>query len=213
MPGPPPPSVPLLPVTLTGRVVRLEPLALEHLDGLAEIGLDPELWRWIPFPVRTREDLRDYIEEGLRDRAAGRAMPFATIELSSGRPIGSTRFGNVDLANRRLEIGWTWVGRPWQRSAVNSEAKLLMLEHAFDHLRANRVEFKTDSFNEQSRNGLLGIGATEEGAFRNHMVTESGRLRHSVYYSVVAEEWPAVREGLQRRLRDGGRRRAAAGGA
>ena len=210
MPGPPPPPVPLLPVTLTGRVVRLEPLSLEHLDGLADIGLDPELWRWIGFPVRTRDDLRDYIEEGLRDRAAGRAMPFATIELASRRPIGSTRFGNVDLANRRVEIGWTWVGRPWQRSAVNSETKLLLLEHAFDHLHCNRVEFKTDSLNEQSRNGLRGIGATEEGIFRNHMLTESGRLRHSVYYSIIADEWPAVREHLQRRLREGGSRRSAA---
>ena len=137
-------------------------------------------------------------------------MPFATIELSSGRPIGSTRFGNVDLVNRRVEIGWTWVGRPWQRSAVNTEAKLLMLGHAFEHLRCNRVEFKTDSLNEASRNALLGIGAKEEGTLRNHMVTESGRLRHSVYYSVVVEEWPAVREHLERRLRDGGRAHVAA---
>jgi RimJ/RimL family protein N-acetyltransferase len=205
MPGPPPPPVPLLPVTLAGDVVRLEPLELEHLDGLTEIGLDPDLWRWIGFPVRTRGDLRDYVEEALRDRAVGKAIPFATMEVSSGRAIGSTRFGNVDLANRRVEIGWTWVGRPWQRSAVNTEAKLLMLGHAFDHLGCNRVEFKTDSLNEASRDALLWIGATEEGTLRNHMVTESGRLRHSVYYSVIAEEWPTVREHLERRLRDGGR--------
>ena len=130
-------------VRLTGRIVRLEPLALDHLDALAEVGLDPTLWRWIGFPVRTREDLRAYIEDALRDREAGRAMPFAIVE-ASGRPIGSTRYGNVDLFNRRVEIGWTWVAPAWQRTGVNTEAKLLMLEHAFGRLGCNRVEFKTD---------------------------------------------------------------------
>ena len=188
------------PVTLTGRVVRLEPLGIEHLDGLADVGLDPALWRWIGFPVRTRDDLRRYIEDGLRDREAGRAMPFATIERANDRPIGSTRFGNIDLFNRRIEIGWTWVAPPWQRSGVNTEAKLLMLTHAFDRLGCNRVEFKTDSLNTQSRDALLGIGAVEEGTLRNHMVTESGRLRHSVYFSIIADEWPTVRSSLERRL-------------
>jgi RimJ/RimL family protein N-acetyltransferase len=194
-----PPAV-IEPVTLVGSTIRLEPLALDHLDGLAEIGLDPELWRWIGFPVRTRGDLRRYIEDGLRDRDAGRAMPFATVLLADERPIGSTRYGNVDLFNRRVEIGWTWVARPWQRSAVNTEAKLLLLEHAFERLDCNRVEFKTDSLNEQSRAALLGIGAKEEGILRNHMVTESGRLRHSVYFSVIREEWPSVRDHLRARL-------------
>ena len=188
------------PITLQGRVVRLEPLELEHLDALAEIGLDPDLGRWIAFPVRTKEDLRGYIEEALRDRAAGRAMPFATILQATGQPIGSTRYGNVDLSNRRVEIGWTWVGRPWQRSAVNTEAKLLMLEHAFERLGCNRVEFKTDSLNEQSRTALKGIGAVEEGILRNHMVTATDRLRHSVYYSVLRDEWPAVEAHLRERL-------------
>jgi RimJ/RimL family protein N-acetyltransferase len=188
------------PVTLTGRTVRLEPLSLDHLDGLAEVGLDPVLWRWIGFPVRTKEDLGRYIEEALRDREAGRAMPFVTIERSSDRPIGSTRFGNIDLFNRRVEIGWTWIAPPWQRTGANTEAKLLLLEHAFERLGCNRVEFKTDSLNTQSRAALTGIGAVEEGTLRNHMVTESGRLRHSVYFSVIASEWPDVRERLERRL-------------
>jgi RimJ/RimL family protein N-acetyltransferase len=205
MPAPPIPTS-VEPVTLSGKVIRLEPLGLEHLDGLAEIGLDPALWTWIGFPVRTKDDLRRYIEDALRDREAGRAMPFATIEQQSGRPIGSTRYGNIDLFNRRVEIGWTWVSPAWQRSAVNTEAKLLMLEHAFERLGCNRVEFKTDSLNVQSRNALLGIGAVEEGTLRNHMVTESGRLRHSVYFSVIASEWPAVRERLQRRLATGAAR-------
>jgi RimJ/RimL family protein N-acetyltransferase len=192
------------PVTLTGRVVRLEPLGMEHLDALAEVGLDPVLWRWIGFPVRTKDDLRRYIEDALRDREAGRAMPFATIERAGGRPIGSTRYGNIDLFNRRVEIGWTWVAPPWQRTGANTEAKLLMLKHAFDRLGCNRVEFKTDSLNTQSREALLGIGAVEEGILRNHMVTESGRLRHSVYFSVIAAEWPAVRARLEQRLARGG---------
>ena len=188
------------PVTLTGRVVRLEPLGLAHLDELADVGLDPVLWRWIGFPVRTKEDLRRYIEDALRDREAGRAMPFVTMEAASGRPIGSTRFGNVDLFNRRVEIGWTWVAPPWQRTGANTEAKLLMLEHAFERLGCNRVEFKTDSLNTQSRLALAGIGAVEEGTLRNHMVTESGRLRHSVYFSVIVSEWPVVRDRLAGRL-------------
>lgn len=192
------------PVILTGTVARLEPLGLEHLDALADVGLDPVLWRWIGFPVRTKDDLRRYIEDALRDRAAGRAMPFAILEAATGRPVGSTRFGNIDLFNRRVEIGWTWVAPAWQRTAMNTEAKLLLLEHAFDRLGCNRVEFKTDSLNTQSRGALLGIGAVEEGTLRNHMVTESGRLRHTVYFSVIRDEWPAVRERLQERLVRGG---------
>ena len=194
------PQLTIEPVTPHGRVIRLEPLSLDHFEGLTAVGLDPELWRWIGFPVRTRDDLRRYVEEALRDRDAGHAMPFATVLQADGRPIGSTRYGNVDLFNRRVEIGWTWVARPWQRSAVNTEAKLLLLEHAFEVLGCNRVEFKTDSLNEQSRNALRGIGAQEEGILRNHMVTESGRLRHSVYYSVIVSEWPAVRGHLRARL-------------
>jgi RimJ/RimL family protein N-acetyltransferase len=185
---------------LRGSVVRLEPLGLEHLDVLAEVGLDPVLWRWITFPVRDKEGLRAYIEEALRDREAGKAMPYVTIDQTTDRPIGSTRFGNVDLFNRRVEIGWTWLAPAWQRTGANTEAKLLLLEYAFEGLRCNRVEFKTDSLNEQSRAALLGIGAQFEGIFRNHMVTESGRLRHSAYYSIIVEEWPPVRDRLETRL-------------
>ncbi len=192
------------PVTLTGTLVQLVPLGREHLDDLADVGLDPVLWQWIGFPVRTKEDLRRYIEDSLRDREAGRAMPFTILEAATGRPIGSTRYGNIELFNRRVEIGWTWVAPAWQRTGVNTEAKLLLLEHAFERLGCNRVEFKTDSLNTQSRAALLGIGAMEEGTLRNHMVTESGRLRHSVYFSVIREEWPAVRERLRQRLARGG---------
>jgi RimJ/RimL family protein N-acetyltransferase len=206
----PSPPTRVEPVTLSGRVVRLQPLGVEHLEPLAEVGLDPVLWRWIGFPVRTKDDLRRYIEDALRDREAGRAMPFVIIERSSGRPIGSTRFGNIDLFNRRVEIGWTWVATPWQRTGANTETKLLLVGHAFDRLACNRVEFKTDSLNTQSRQALLGIGAVEEGTLRNHMVTESGRLRHTVYFSVTAEEWPLVRTRLEERLARHGTRGTAA---
>ena len=199
-----PPPMRVEPVTLTGTIVRLEPLGLEHLDALADVGLDPVLWRWIPFPVRTKDQLQRYIDDALRDREAGRAMPFVTIERASDRPIGSSRYGNIDLVNRRVEIGWTWVAPAWQRTGVNTEAKLLMLRHAFERLGCIRVEFKTDSLNTQSRTALLGIGATEEGIFRNHMVTETDRLRHSAYFSIIDSEWPSVRARLQQRLAAGG---------
>ncbi len=188
------------PVTLEGKHVRLEPLALSHLDALCAFGLDEDLWRWSPAPVRTREELRAYLETALREQAAGVSLPFATIKRASNRAAGCTRFGSIDAVNHRVEIGWTWVGREWQRSAVNTEAKYLMLRHAFQTLGCMRVEFKTDSLNERSRNAILRLGARQEGIFRNHMITASGRIRHSVYYSITEEEWPAVKRGLEEKL-------------
>ena len=191
------------PVTLEGRHVRLEPLSLDHHADLCAVGLDEELWRWIPTRVRTPADMRAYIELALRSQAEGSALPFATIERASGRAIGSTRYGNIDRLHRRVEIGWTWIGRPWQRTAVNTEAKYLMLRHAFETLGANRVELKTDSLNERSRSAILRLGAVEEGTFRKHMVTESGRVRNTVYFSVIDEEWAAVKARLEGMLGDG----------
>jgi RimJ/RimL family protein N-acetyltransferase len=193
------------PVTLEGEHVRLVPMELEHVDALWEVAQEPALWRWIPFAIRTKDELRDYVQVAVDGRAAGTVLPFATTDRATGRLAGSSRFANIVPADYRAEIGWTWVGVPWQRSAINSEAKLLMLDHAFDTWRCHRVEFKTDSLNEQSRAGLLGIGATFEGIFRNHMVTESGRLRHSAWYSITDDEWPAVRERLVARIGAGGR--------
>ena len=188
------------PVTLEGKHIRLEPLSLNHLDALSAIGLDEDLWKWIPFPVRTREDLRAYIEKALQEQADGVSLPFANIDRASGRAAGCTRFGSIDKVNHRVEIGWTWVGREWQRSAVNTEAKYLMLRHAFETLGCMRVELKTDSLNERSRNAILRIGAKQEGIFRNHMVTSTGRIRHTVYFSIIDEEWPAVKRNLEEKL-------------
>jgi N-acetyltransferase len=191
------------PVVLEGKYMRLEPLSLEHHAQLCEVGLDQELWRWIPAPVRTPEEMRVYIETALREQAAGTALPFASIAKtgnSSARAVGSTRYGNIDRGNRHVEIGWTWIGRDWQRTPVNTEAKYLMLRHAFERLGCIRVELKTDSCNQQSRQAILRIGAREEGTFRNHMITSSGRIRQTVWYSIIDSEWPQVKMQLEERL-------------
>jgi len=188
------------PVSLEGECIRLEPLLLAHHAQLCEVGLDKELWRWTPEAVRTPEDMRTYIGAALAAQAAGTALPFATIDKNTGKAIGSTRFGNIDRANRRVEIGWTWLGLRWQRAAANTEAKYLMLRHAFETLGCLRVEFKTDSRNAPSRKALLRIGAKEEGILRNHMITYTGRIRHTVYYSIIASEWPEVKAHLEAKL-------------
>src|SRR6202158_4899931 len=189
------------PVILQGRHVRLEPLTPEHAAGLAEVGLDEDLWKWIPTPVCTPEEMSAYVQAALQDQAAGTALPFVLIEKSSGRAVGSTRYANIERVHHRLEIGWTWVARPWQRTAINTEAKYLLLRHAFDTLKCMRVELKTDSLNERSLAAILRIGASHEGIFRNHMMTATGRVRHTVYFSIVDSEWPKVKARLEARLR------------
>jgi RimJ/RimL family protein N-acetyltransferase len=188
------------PVTLEGRIVRMEPLSLDHVPRLAEVALNPAIWRWTIARPRSEADLRDWAETAIRNREAGTEYPFATIEASTGRPIGSSRYMNIVLEHRRLEIGWTWLAPAWQRSGANREAKLLMLTHAFDVLGCRRVEFKTDSNNEPSRTALLGIGATFEGIFRKHMVMPGDGVRHSAWYSVIDDEWPLVKAGLEESL-------------
>ena len=188
------------PVILEGEHVRLEPLSLEHHAQLCEVGLDPDLWRWTTNFISTPEDLRDYLQAALKDQEEGRSVPFATVLKSSGRAIGSTRYCYIERAHRRVEIGFTWIGAPWQRTMVNTEAKYLQLRHAFENLGCIRVELKTDSLNERSRKAILRIGAKEEGTLRNHMITYTGRLRHSVYYSVIESEWPAVKAALEEKL-------------
>jgi len=157
---------------LVGGHVRLEPLGVEHVAGLLEVGLQPDIWRWSVAVIRTHEDMHAYVEAALAARSAGNELPFATIEVTTGRVVGSTRFMSMVPVHRRLEIGHTWLAPAWQRTAINTEAKLMMLGHAFDALHCVRVEFKTDSLNTTSRRALLGIGATEEGTLRNHMITD-----------------------------------------
>jgi RimJ/RimL family protein N-acetyltransferase len=188
------------PVVLEGHYVRLEPLTLEHVPALMEVATDPELWRWTIAEVRTEADLKRYVQEALDAQAQGQAVPFATVARTAGHAIGSTRFGSIDLRHARVEIGWTWIGRPWQRTAINTEAKLLMLRHAFEAWGCLRVELRTDVLNQRSRAAIRRIGATEEGVFRKHMITESGRQRDTVYYSILAEEWPGVKARLTEML-------------
>ena len=187
-------------MTLDGDHVRLVPLTMDHLGALAAVGLDDDLWRLSPRQIRSREDMAAYIAEALDEHASGVSLPFATVHKPSGIVVGSTRFGNIVLAHRRVEIGWTWIARPWQRTAVNTEAKLLMLRHAFGPLACRRVELKTDARNVRSQAAMRRIGATEEGTLRKHMVVAGGRARDTVYFSITDDEWPAVEAGLVARL-------------
>ena len=187
-------------LVLEGRYVRLEPPSHAHSPDLAMVALDPELWRWTTTQIHTVDDLNAYIDNLLALKASGAAIPFTTIDRTTGRAIGGTRFANIDVQNRRVEIGWTWLGRPYQRRAFNTEAKLLMLGHAFDRMDCIRVEFKADALNMKSRNALLRLGAREEGTLRHHTILPSGRVVDWVYYSILREEWPGVRAGLEKKL-------------
>jgi len=193
------------PITLEGKSVRLEPLSREHGPLLWDAMKNDaeELFRWIPYPMRTVEDSARFVELVLLEQQRGLSVPFATIDRRSGKMAGSTRFMAIDVANRHVEIGSTWIAPAWQRTAVNTEAKYLMLRHAFETWKCMRVEFKTDSMNEKSRTAILRLGAKEEGTFRNHMVTWSGRIRHSVYFSIIDSEWPEVKSRLQARMARG----------
>ena len=200
----------LAPVTLEGRHVRLVPMERAHLPALWEVARDEELWRWTWNAVRTPADLERYVDAALRLRGEGKALPFVTTEAATGRVIGSTRFGSVEPPHPRVEIGWTWIGRPWQRSPVNTEAKYLMLSHAFGALGCLRVELKTDALNERSRRALEALPAQFEGIHRKHMLVRAGENRDSAWHSVLDDEWPEVRANLERRLArvacDGGAR-------
>ncbi len=188
------------PVRLTGHFVRLEPMRREHIDGLTEVGLDPAIWEFTLAKVTDRDGMASYVESALGDQTKGTAVPFVTTLADSDKIVGSTRFGNIDAGNRKAEIGWTWVAPAWQRTPVNTEAKLLMLTHAFEEWKCIRVEFKTDATNLRSRNAILRLGATQEGILRRHMITDSGRFRDSVYFSILDTEWSKVKAGLLEKL-------------
>lgn len=188
------------PTTLAGRVVRLEPLARAHAAELRAAGADEEVWRWMQVDG-SRADLFDvWLDAALEAAERGEEVPFATLDAATGEPIGSTRFLALAPEHRRIEIGATWLARAAWGGGANVEAKLLMLEHAFERLGCLRVELKTDARNERSRGALEALGATFEGIHRRHMLVQGGRRRDSAWYSVIVDEWPAVRERLRRRL-------------
>jgi N-acetyltransferase len=188
---------------LRGEHVRVEPLGRAYAADLAEAGADPEVWRWLPYGPPEDEAAMERIVEGLTGDAG--VVPFVLVEPATGRAIGVSTYLDVAPEHRRLEIGHTWVGRPWWRTAVNTEAKLLLLGHAFDTLGALRVSLKTDHENLRSQAAIERLGAQREGVLRAHMVRGDGSRRDSVYYSVLREEWPAVRDGLRARLAAGAR--------
>ena len=189
----------VIPITLEGSVVRLEPLRRDHAELFWEAAKDDldDIFQWIPYRMKSKEDFRLVVGKAFAEQQRGESVVFATVERSSGKVIGSTRFMNIDRANRRVEIGSTWIAPAWQRTAVNTEAKYLMLRHAFEVWKCFRVELKTDALNQKSRNAILRIGAKEEGTLRRHVITWTGRVRDSVYFSILDSEWPEVKEKLQ----------------
>lgn len=191
------------PLTLEGATVRLEPIRREHADVFWQAAKDAleDIFRWIPYQMQTREDFQHLVDKIFAEQERGESVAFATVERLSGRVIGSTRFMNIDRANRRVEIGSTWIAPAWQRTAVNTEAKYLMLRQAFEVWGCIRVELKTDALNQKSRNAILRIGAKEEGTLRKHVITWTGRVRDSVYFSILDDQWPEVKAMLEQRLR------------
>jgi len=182
------------PVVLRGDLVRLEPLGQEHAQGLYNRGRTADDWRYLPRSCFIdMADVRQWIEEALE---APNQLPFVMLETGKDKAVGSTRYLNIRPEHRSLEIGWTWLGQEWQRTGVNTEAKLLLLTHAFDRLGCLRVEFKTDARNLRSQRALERIGATREGVMRNHMIVQSNFVRDSVYFSVIDSDWPQVKERL-----------------
>ncbi len=184
-----------------GRRVVVEPLAAEHEDGLVEAAVAPEMFQWMPVDMASSRDaLHEWVSSTLAAAQAGHEVPYTILDRNSGRIMGSTRFLDLRLEHLRAEIGWTWVTRGAWRSGVNVETKLLLLGHAFESAGLRRVEFKTDARNERSRGALLALGAQFEGIFRKHMVVRDGGPRDSAYYSVIDDDWPAVKRALQARL-------------
>jgi RimJ/RimL family protein N-acetyltransferase len=193
---------------LEGKIVRLEPLGRYHEAGLFEAAKDERIWRWMPYDASESGDtFHAWLEDALAASEAGTEGAFATVNAHTGRPVGSTRYLTLRPEHRVLEIGWTWLSPACWQTGANVEAKLLMLEHAFEDLGCLRVEFKTDASNERSRAALAALPAQFEGVFRKHMLVRGGERRDSAYYSIIDDEWPEVRENLERRL-DATRREA-----
>ncbi len=191
----------ITPVTLTGKYVRLEPLSEAHVPGLAEIGAGQDFWRFMVYgDINNEADLRKWAIEILSRAQRGTDLPFAVIHLASGRLAGATRYMNMIPNDRGLEIGGTWYGTEFQRSAVNTECKYLLMTYAFETLHAIRVQLKTDLLNERSQRAIERLGAKKEGVLRNHMILPDGRIRDSVFYSILDTEWLDVKKNLEAML-------------
>jgi len=191
----------ITPVTLTGKHARLEPLSEAHISGLTEIGVGQNFWHFMLYGDMTTEaDMRNWVLDIMSRGQQGTDLPFAVIDLASGRVAGATRYLNIMPKDRGLEIGGTWYGTDFQRTAINTECKYLLMTHAFETLHAIRVQLKTDSRNERSQKAIERIGAKKEGVLRNHMILPDGYIRHSVFYSILDTEWAGVKKNLEVRL-------------
>jgi RimJ/RimL family protein N-acetyltransferase len=193
------------PLMLEGAHVRLEPLRAEHAPLLWKIAKDyrQELFRWVPYRLESLQDFYDFVRHVLEEQAREISVPFATYEKKTGSLAGTTRFMSMDLVNRKVEIGSTWIAPRWQRTPINTEAKYLMLCHAFETWNCLRVELKTDALNQRSRQAILRLGAKEEGTLRKHMLTWNGRQRDSVYFSILDTEWRVVKAKLEAKMMRG----------
>ena len=196
-------AVKVSPIVIEGQHVRLEPLTHAHTGSLITAANDGEIWKSDVTIVPSADTINKYIEDALRGVEHGNELPFAIANKATGKVVGTTRFYEILPADRRVTIGYTWLARSAQRTPVNTETKLLLLHHAFDYWKCVRVEFITDVLNEQSRAAILRLGAKQEGILRSHMIMPSGRIRDSVFFSIIAEEWPEVRARLEAKLNRG----------
>lgn len=183
-------------IMLQNHRAKLEPLEEKHFELLLPIAQQPSLWEFTLAKIKTREDFRKYFDEAMAEKASGTSYPFAIYDKLNECWAGSTRFGNISLAHKRLEIGWTWYHPQLQRTGLNRNCKFLLLSFCFEELGLNRVELKTSHLNQKSQTAMRKIGATEEGTFRNHLINEDGTIRHSVFFSFIKEEWPAIKAGI-----------------
>jgi RimJ/RimL family protein N-acetyltransferase len=184
-------------ITLEGKHVRLEPMRVGHIAALNKAAADPRIWEFTSAVARTPAEMQKYVDTALDWQQAGTAVPFATMTRDTHEVIGSTRFANIDVTNRRAEIGWTWLHPKWWRTAINTEAKYLMLRHAFETWNCIRVELKTGTKNVRSRDAILRLGAKEEGVLRRHIIQPDGSYRDTVYFSILDDEWPDVKQKLE----------------
>ena len=187
-------------ITLHGKQVRLEPLTELHADGLRLAAADGELWNMHVTRVPRPQEVDAYIARAQEEFNNGAGVAFATIDIASATVVGSSRFMHANLEHKRAEIGTTFIAKSWQRSHINTEAKLLMLTHAFEAMQMNRVEFLTDYLNTASRNAILRLGAKEEGIMRNHAIMPGGRIRDTVLFSIIANEWAGIKQHLQLKI-------------
>ena len=188
------------PLVLEDDLVRIEPLEEKHFELLLPTALQPELWRFTIQKINSVKDFRFYFDTALKEREEKKSYPFAYFNKQTQRYCGSTRYGNIDFKNKRLEIGWTWLNSSLHGTGFNRHCKCLLLSYGFNQLELNRIELKTSHLNLISQKAMKKIGAVHEGVFRNHVINEDGTIRHSHYFSFIKEEWPATKENFFKEL-------------